>query len=87
MVTAIEEFDGGALFSRSLMPLLFQAAACEQLLKPAVILPGILLLRLLLWKSDRENACIPTIFVSYTGESLDYKAPLLKALEALIKPQ
>ncbi len=27
--------------------------------------------------------CIPTIFVSYTGESLDYKAPLLKALEAL----
>lgn len=29
--------------------------------------------------------CIPTIFVSYTGESLDYKAPLLKALEALNK--
>ncbi|RYY96987.1 MAG: glutamine synthetase type III [Chitinophagaceae bacterium] len=27
--------------------------------------------------------CIPTIFISYTGESLDYKAPLLKALEAL----
>ena len=24
--------------------------------------------------------CIPTIFVSYTGEALDYKAPLLKAL-------
>ena len=29
--------------------------------------------------------CIPTIFISYTGESLDYKAPLLKALEALNK--
>ncbi len=29
--------------------------------------------------------CIPTIFVSYTGESLDYKAPLLKALEAMNK--
>src|SRR6202000_972210 len=28
---------------------------------------------------------IPTIFVSYTGESLDYKAPLLKALAALDK--
>lgn len=27
--------------------------------------------------------CIPTIFVSYTGEALDYKAPLLKALHAL----
>ena len=29
--------------------------------------------------------CIPTIFVSYTGEVLDYKAPLLKALSALDK--
>jgi glutamine synthetase len=29
--------------------------------------------------------CIPTIFVSYTGEALDYKAPLLKALTALDK--
>ncbi len=27
--------------------------------------------------------CIPTIFVSYTGEALDYKAPLLKALDAV----
>ena len=27
--------------------------------------------------------CIPTIFISYTGESLDYKVPLLKALEAV----
>ncbi len=30
-----------------------------------------------------KTLCIPTIFVSYTGESLDYKAPLLKSLEAL----
>jgi len=29
--------------------------------------------------------CIPTIFVSYTGEALDYKAPLLKALNELDK--
>ncbi|MBS1748101.1 MAG: glutamine synthetase III [Bacteroidetes bacterium] len=34
---------------------------------------------------DGRTLCIPTIFVSYTGESLDYKAPLLKALEALNK--
>ncbi|HTN37437.1 MAG TPA: glutamine synthetase III [Arachidicoccus sp.] len=32
-----------------------------------------------------KTLCIPTIFVSYTGESLDYKAPLLKAVEAVTK--
>ena len=32
-----------------------------------------------------KTLCIPTIFVSYTGESLDYKAPLLKALDGLNK--
>lgn len=30
-----------------------------------------------------RTLCIPTIFVSYTGEALDYKAPLLKASEAI----
>ena len=30
-----------------------------------------------------DTLCIPTIFISYTGESLDYKAPLLKSLHAL----
>src|SRR5689334_21168038 len=34
---------------------------------------------------EGKTLCIPTIFVSYTGESLDYKAPLLKALEAMNK--
>ena len=29
--------------------------------------------------------CIPTVFVSYTGEALDYKTPLLKALQAVDK--
>ena len=32
-----------------------------------------------------KTLCIPTIFVSYTGETLDYKAPLLKSLEAMNK--
>jgi len=32
-----------------------------------------------------KTLCIPTIFVSYTGEALDYKAPLLKATNALDK--
>ncbi len=30
-----------------------------------------------------KTLCIPTIFISYTGESLDYKMPLLKALHAM----
>lgn len=34
---------------------------------------------------EGKTLCIPTIFVSYTGESLDYKAPLLKALDAINK--
>ena len=29
--------------------------------------------------------CIPTVFVSYTGEALDYKAPLLKAMNSIDK--
>ncbi|MFV0538107.1 MAG: glutamine synthetase III [Dysgonomonas sp.] len=32
-----------------------------------------------------NTLCIPTIFISYTGESLDYKTPLLKALNAVDK--
>lgn len=32
-----------------------------------------------------KTLCIPTVFVSYTGESLDYKAPLLKAIAAIDK--
>jgi glutamine synthetase len=32
-----------------------------------------------------KTLCIPTIFVSYTGEALDYKTPLLKALHAVDK--
>ena len=30
-----------------------------------------------------DTLCIPTIFISYTGEALDYKAPLLKSLHAI----
>ncbi|MCM1110254.1 MAG: glutamine synthetase III [Clostridium sp.] len=32
-----------------------------------------------------NTLCIPTIFISYTGESLDYKTPLLRALNRLDK--
>src|SRR5215469_8539407 len=30
-----------------------------------------------------KTLCIPTVFISYNGEALDYKAPLLKSLHAL----
>lgn len=30
-----------------------------------------------------RTLCIPTVFVSYTGEALDYKAPLLKSVEVV----
>lgn len=32
-----------------------------------------------------DTLCIPTIFISYTGESLDFKTPLLRALNAVDK--
>lgn len=32
-----------------------------------------------------KTLCIPTIFVAYNGESLDYKAPLLRSIEVLDK--
>ncbi len=39
----------------------------------------------LLEKGGVRTLCIPTIFVSYTGEALDYKAPLLKTLAVVRK--
>ena len=32
-----------------------------------------------------DTLCIPTVFIAYTGESLDYKTPLLKALRSVDK--
>jgi glutamine synthetase len=32
-----------------------------------------------------DTLCIPTIFIAYTGEALDYKAPLLRSLHAINK--
>lgn len=32
-----------------------------------------------------KTLCIPSVFISYTGEALDYKAPLLRALNLLDK--
>lgn len=35
--------------------------------------------------TNGKTLCIPTVFVSYTGEALDYKVPLLKSLHAIDK--
>jgi glutamine synthetase len=40
---------------------------------PAFVLPG----------ESATYLCIPTVFVSWTGDSLDYKTPLLRSIEAL----
>ncbi len=32
-----------------------------------------------------DTLCIPTVFISYTGEALDYKTPLLKSINVLDK--
>ena len=84
--TAIEEFDGAALiqqepdassFPSGGLRATFEArgyTAWDPSSPPFIIEIG-----------KGRTLCVPTIFVSYTGESLDYKAPLLKALEALNK--
>lgn len=39
----------------------------------------------LMQTNSGTTLCVPTIFVSYTGEALDYKTPLLKSLAAVDK--
>jgi len=84
--TAIEEFDGAALiqqepdassFPNGGLRATFEArgyTAWDPSSPPFIIEIG-----------NGKTLCIPTIFISYTGESLDYKAPLMKATEALNK--
>jgi glutamine synthetase len=82
--TAIEEFDGSALIQQEPDASSFPNGGLRATFEargytawdpssPAFIMEIGL----------GKTLCIPTIFISYTGESLDYKAPLLKALEAL----
>ena len=84
--TAIEEFDGAALIQQEPDASSFPSGGLRATFEargytawdpssPAFIMEI----------GQGKTLCIPTIFVSYTGESLDYKAPLLKALEALNK--
>ena len=84
--TAIEEFDGAALiqqepdassFPSGGLRATFEArgyTAWDPSSPPFIMEIG-----------QGKTLCIPTIFVSYTGESLDAKTPLLKAIVALDK--
>ncbi|HEX8462245.1 MAG TPA: glutamine synthetase III [Segetibacter sp.] len=84
--TAIEEFDGAALIQQEPDASSFPSGGIRATFEargytawdpssPAFIMEI----------GNGKTLCIPTIFVAYTGESLDYKAPLLKALAALDK--
>ena len=84
--TAIEEFDGAALiqqepdassFPNGGLRATFEARGYSAWdpSSPAFIIE----------MGGGKTLCIPTIFIAYTGESLDYKAPLMKAVEAVNK--
>jgi len=84
--TPIEEFDGAALIQQEPDASSFPSGGLRATFEargytawdpssPAFIMEV----------GAGKTFCLPTIFVSYTGESLDYKAPLLKALAALDK--
>src|SRR6478735_3348029 len=84
--TAIEEFDGGALIQQEPDASSFPSGGLRATFEargytawdpssPAFIMEI----------GFGKTLCIPTVFVSYTGELLDYKGPLLKALESLNK--
>lgn len=84
--TAIELFDGDALVQQEPDASSFPSGGIRATFEargytawdpssPAFIIES----------GSGKTLCIPTIFVSYTGESLDYKAPLLKSIAVLDK--
>ena len=84
--TAIEEFDGAALIQQEPDASSFPSGGLRATFEargytawdpssPAFIMEI----------GNGLTLCIPTIYVAYTGQSLDYKAPLLKALASLDK--
>ncbi len=84
--TAIEEFDGAALIQQEPDASSFPSGGLRATFEargytawdpssPAFIMEI----------GNGKTLCIPTVFVSYTGELLDYKGPVLKALESVNK--
>ncbi len=84
--TAIEEFDGAALIQQEPDASSFPSGGLRATFEARGYTAWdpsspIFIMEI----GTGKTLCIPTIFVSYTGESLDYKAPLLRALSALDK--
>jgi glutamine synthetase len=84
--TAIEEFDGAALIQQEPDASSFPNGGIRATFEargytawdpssPAFIVET----------GHGKTLCIPTVFIAYNGESLDYKAPLLKSIGALNK--
>jgi len=84
--TAIETFDGDALIQQEPDASSFPNGGIRATFEargytawdpasPAFIIEN----------AQGKTLCIPTIFIAYNGESLDYKAPLLKSIEVLDK--
>lgn len=84
--TALERFDGDALvqqepdassFPSGGLRATFEARGYTAWdpLSPAFIMDI----------AGSKTLCIPTVFISYTGEALDHKAPLLRSIETLDK--
>ncbi|MDI9338449.1 MAG: glutamine synthetase III [Alphaproteobacteria bacterium] len=84
--SAIEEFDGAALIQQEPDASSFPSGGLRATFEargytawdpssPAFIIDN----------GFGKTLCIPTIFISYNGESLDYKAPLLKSIDFLNK--
>ena len=84
--TAIEEFDGNALIQQEPDASSFPNGGIRATFEargytawdpssPAFIMEN----------AHGKTLCIPTVFIAYNGESLDFKAPLLKSISALNK--
>lgn len=81
---AIESFNGGALIQQEPDASSFPSGGIRTTFEARGYTAWDPSSPAFLMQSPRgATLCIPTIFVSYTGEALDYKAPLLRALHAL----
>ncbi len=82
--TALEEFDGGALIQQEPDASSFPSGGLRATFEARGYTAWDPSSPVFIMDIDNgKTLCIPTIFVSYTGESLDYKAPLLKSLETM----
>ena len=78
--TAIEKFGGGALVQQEPAASSFPSGGIRNTFEARGYTAWDPTSPAFLWGT---TLCIPTIFVSYTGEALDFKTPLLRALQSV----